>query len=166
MHARTAQYDLISSAIVRSIEEPTMRTNTFDDIDRLFDRMHRFAGLDGPWSDSMDGHSLRPADARIDMAEHDEELVIVADLPGFDSEEIELSVDGDRLHIGARHSRESLDEDADYVHRERTNRSIQRSVSLPVSVDPEAASASYTNGVLTVTLPTLSDTSGHRIDID
>lgn len=144
-----------------------MRTNTFDDIDRLFDRMNRFAGLDdGPWSDSTEGHPMRSVDARIDMAEHDDEIVIVADLPGFDSEEIELSVDEDRLHISASHSQESLDEETDYVHRERTNRSVQRSISLPVSVDAEGASASYTNGVLTVTLPKLSGESGHRIDID
>jgi HSP20 family protein len=166
-YARTAQYVFISSASVLPVEENIMRTTSFDDIDRLFERMNRVAGLDdGSWSDSMTEHSMRSVDARIDVAEHDEEIVIVADLPGFESEEIELSVDEDRLHISANHSQESIDQDVDYVHRERTNRSVQRSVSLPVSVDPERGSASYTNGVLTVTLPKLPGDSGHRIDIN
>lgn len=99
-YARTAQYVFISSASVLPVEENILRTTRFDDIDRLFERMNRVAGLDdGSSSDSMTEHSMR-------------------------------------------------------------------SVSLPVSVDPERGSASYTNGVLTVTLPKLPGDSGHRIDIN
>lgn len=142
-----------------------MRTNTFDDIDRLFDRMNRVAGFDGAWSDRT-GDSPRSTDTRIDVADNGEELVVSADLPGFEREEIELSVDEDRLHVSASHARESTDEEEQYVRRERANRSVQRSLSLPVAVDAASASASYTNGVLTVTLPKRADESGHRIDID
>ena len=161
----TAQYGFISLAGVLSIGERIMRTNTFDDIDRLFDRMNRFAGLeDGSWSDRMDG--IGSSGMRLDLAEHDDEFVVVADLPGFATEEIDLSVDGDRLHISASHDTESDEQDENYVHQERARRSVTRSLSLPAAIDSEMASATYTNGVLTVTLPKQSGESGQRIDIE
>jgi HSP20 family protein len=140
-----------------------MRTNTFDDIDRLFDRMNRFAGFDDSrWGEG----SMASGAMKVDVSSHGDDIVVVADLPGFDREEIELSVDEDRLTIAASHDVESGDEDASYIHRERAHRAVRRSVSLPVEVDAEGASASYTNGVLSVTLPKLAESSGHRIDID
>ena len=139
-----------------------MRTNTFDDIDRLFDRMNRFAGLDDAWGDG----SMRSSAMKVDVSDHGDELVVVADLPGFDREEIELTIEGEGLTIAASHRVESEDDDVSYVHRERAHRAVHRIVSLPVEVDSEGASATYTNGVLTVTLPTRSNSSGHRIDIE
>lgn len=140
-----------------------MRTNTFDDIDRLFDRMNRFAGFDdGVWGDA----SMRSDTTKVDVSDHGDELVVVADLPGFDREEIDLTVEDGRLTIAASHDAESDDEDATYVHRERARRAVRRTVSLPAEVDEDGASATYSNGVLTVTLPTVSGSGGHRIDID
>lgn len=144
-----------------------MRTDTFDEIDRLFDRMNRFAGLDD--GESWGDHALAWRDhdgTRVDLSEHDDELVVVADLPGFDREEIDLSVEDDRLVIVASHGEHVDDEAESYLQRERRASSIRRSVSLPVAVDTESAEASYTNGVLTVTLPKLAESEGHRIDID
>lgn len=140
-----------------------MRTNTFDDIDRLFDRMQRFTGFDdGAWNDSaMDSGAMK-----IDVSDQGDELVVVADLPGFDREEIDITVEGDRLTIAASHDTSEDEEGATYVHRERASRAVRRSVSLPVEVDEDGASATYTNGVLTVTLPTVTESSGHRIDIN
>jgi HSP20 family protein len=139
-----------------------MRTNTFDDIDRLFDRMNRFAGFEnGRWSDSMESGAMK-----VDVSRHDDDIVVVADLPGFDREEIDISVEDDRLSIAASHDVESGDEDASYIHRERARRAVRRTVSLPTEVDADGASATYSNGVLTVTLPMLAESSGHRIDID
>ena len=142
-----------------------MRTNTFDDIDRLLDRMNRFAGFDdGAW----DGDSMQSSTMKVDMSDHGDELVVVADLPGFERDEIDLSVDGDRLTIAGSHQVDTEDEDEErsYVHRERASRTVRRTIALPVETDAEAASATYSNGVLTVTLPTLEDSTGHRIDID
>jgi HSP20 family protein len=140
-----------------------MRPNSFDDIDRLLDRMQRFTGSDdGVWNaGSMDSSAVK-----VDVSDHGEELVVVADLPGFDREEIDLTVEESRLTIAASHETTAEDEAANYVHRERARRAVRRTVSLPTEVDAEDASATYTNGVLTVTLPALTGSSGHRIDIE
>ena len=132
-----------------------MRTDSFDEIDRLFDRMNRFTS-DG-WSDGR---------MRVDLSEHDDDLVVVADLPGFDREEIDLSVDDDRLLIAAAHDETAERDEEQYLRRERRATTLRRTVDLPVAVDAEATDASYTNGVLTVTLPKRVESEGHRIDID
>lgn len=136
-----------------------MRTDTFDEIDRLFDRMHRFTGFDGTPGWGGEGET------RVDLSEHDDELVVVADLPGFDREEIDLSLDGDRLVIAASHEATADEDEEQYIRRERRSTTVRRRIDLPVAVDAEGASATYTNGVLTVTLPKLGEREGHRIDV-
>jgi HSP20 family protein len=141
-----------------------MRTNTFDDIDRLFDRMNHFAGFDdGSWG----GEPMQSSTMKVDVSDHGDELVVMADLPGFDREEIELSVKEGQLTIAASEQThvDEEDEEHSYVHRERSSRTVRRNISLPVDIDADGASATYTNGVLTVTLPTLQETGGHHIDI-
>lgn len=144
-----------------------MRTTTFDDIESLFDRMHRFAGIDegDGWGDHVLGWNDHGG-VRVDLTEHDDDLVVVADLPGFDREEIDLSVEGAHLRIGASHEETEDDESEQYLRRERRAEAVRRSIRLPVDVDAEAASATYTNGVLTVTLPKQAESDGHRIDVD
>lgn len=144
-----------------------MRTDTFDDIDRLFDRMHRFAGIDEGegWGDHVLGWNDHGG-MRVDLSETDDDLVIVADLPGFDREEIDLAVEDDRLVIAASHDDVADEDDESYLRRERRATTVRRAISLPVDVDADAASANYTNGVLTVTLPKQADSEGHRIVVD
>ena len=137
-----------------------MRTDSFDEIDRLFDRMNRVTGFDDGRLWSGEGET------RVDLSEHDDELVVVADLPGFEREEIDLSVDDDRLVIAASHGEATGDEAESYLRRERRATAIRRTIELPVAVDAAAAGASYTNGVLTVTLPKLVESEGHRIDVE
>ncbi len=137
-----------------------MRTDSLDEIDRLFDRMNRVTGFDDGRGRSGEGQ------ARVDLSDHEDELVVVADLPGFEREAIDLSIDGDRLVIAASHDEETADDDERYLRRERRATAIRRTIDLPVAVDAESASASYTNGVLTVTLPKLVESEGHRIDIE
>ena len=120
------------------------------------------------------------ADVAVDVAEDDEELRITADLPGFDREEIDVELRDEALTIAAtREETSETDVDADeggddgegdvrYHVRERRRRAVSRRIPLPAPIDPEGASASHTNGVLTVTLPKRSatDSDGHSIDIN
>ncbi|MFW6321278.1 MAG: Hsp20/alpha crystallin family protein [Halohasta sp.] len=139
----------------------------FDDIDQFFGRFGR--GFDSMWS-------TEAGSMAVDVASDDGAFVLTADLPGFDREDIELTVDDRAVTISAEHRHEideSNDADADadgtYLHRERRTASIQRRLTLPESVDEDAASASYHNGVLTVTLPKESAVAiedGRRIDIE
>lgn len=146
-----------------------MRTTPFDDIDRLFDRMNRrFADFDYGFDEGnrFDGVT-HMGGMRMDVVDDGDEILVVADLPGFDKEEITLSVTEKALTISATREQDESDESEAYVRRERSSESVRRTVSLPSMVDSDEASASYKNGVLTVTLPkTEPSEDGHRIDID
>lgn len=154
--------------------EYLMRTTPFDEIDRLFDRMNRrFADFDH----ATHGDRIRGVGrfdglsgfggVRMDVSDDGETIVVVADLPGFAKADIDLSVTEDALTVSATREQDDEEESDAYVRRERSSRSIRRTVSLPATVDADAASATYRNGVLTVTLPRLeTDDDVHRIDVE
>jgi len=108
----------------------------------------------------------------LDVADYDDELVVTADLPGYDSEDIDVAVANRTFTLRAARSHDETDErdhegTGTYLRRERRHESVSRSVSLPAAVDETAASATYRNGVLTVTLPkTVSTDGSHRIEVE
>jgi HSP20 family protein len=143
------------------------RSNPFEDIERFFERMNR----------SFGDVAMAPGlhDVAVDVAETDDEVVVTADLPGFEREEITVSLSGRDLTIEAEREEhvEETDEGGEdevrYVRRERSRRELSRTVRLPDAVVESEATASYTNGVLTVTLPRETaegDGDSHTIDID
>ena len=103
----------------------------------------------------------------VDLADREDAFEVTADLPGYDREDIDLSVADRTLRISAEHDDSTEAGDGDYLRRERRRRSVSRSLSLPEDVAEEEASATYTNGVLTVTLPKATGHDESRsIDID
>lgn len=88
----------------------------------------------------------------VDIRESDDSYVITADMPGLEKDRIDVRVDGRMLHLSAQDDRAVEEEGHDYVRRERTSRSVSRSIRLPGPVDPDSAEAEYADGVLTVTL--------------
>ncbi len=91
---------------------------------------------------------------RTDIQEKGNAYVLEADLPGMKKEDISVDIDGDCLTISAkRHSEmEEKDENRSYVRRERSYGSYTRSFDIS-GIKAESISASYENGVLTLTLP-------------
>lgn len=140
------------------------RRNPIDEIEQLFERMSR-QFEEGDLSFGVQS-------VAIDLEERPEEFVLTADLPGYDREEIELSIAEDTLRLSAEHeesteeSHEESAEERTYVRKERRRRTVSRSVTLPEPIDEEAASATYTNGVLTVTLPRVGAEESKTIDIE
>lgn len=147
-----------------------MRMTPFDEMDRFFDRMNRrLSDLDYGFDDvgRFEGGMGRLSGVSVDVADYGEEIVVVADLPGFEKEHIDLSVTEDSLTVKASREHDEEAESDAYVRRERSSRSVRRTVSLPATVDADGATASYANGVLTVTLPKVADEGdAHRIVID
>ncbi|MUW15982.1 Hsp20 family protein [Halorubrum sp. CBA1125] len=156
------------------------RRDPFNEIEALLERMGReFEELSGTL-DTADSPATPPLpglrDVDVDVVEDDEAVTVVADLPGFDDDEIEVELREDALTIAATREEErdvepadeAADDDVQYHRRERRTRAVSRRVTVPAPVDRDAATASYDNGVLTVTLPKRSETDdgGHSIDID
>lgn len=103
----------------------------------------------------------------VDLADHNESFEVTADLPGYDREDIDLSVADRTLRISAERDESTEEGEGNYLRRERRRQSLSRSLSLPEDVEEEEASATYRNGVLTVTLPkATSEDDSRNIDID
>ncbi|QLK25560.1 Hsp20/alpha crystallin family protein [Natrinema zhouii] len=92
-----------------------------------------------------------------ELYEEDDEFVLTIDMPGFETDEIELAWDDGVLNIAAEHADENRGRKKTYHRRFR----------FPKTVDDEEISAEYTNGVLEVRLPTAeSTTQGKRIPLE
>jgi HSP20 family protein len=77
----------------------------------------------------------------------------VAEVPGVRPEDVKLSIENNLLTIRGE-KKQQAEEKSERVHRyERSYGVFERTFSLPTTVDPERIAASYTNGILTVTIP-------------
>ncbi len=96
--------------------------------------------------------------AVVDVMEHDADVVVVADLPGVETQGISVRlIDPRTLRITARREEMKEEEQAGYHVRERRVGAISRTVSLPTDVRGEEAHATFKNGVLEVRLKKVAE---------
>ncbi|AAB89949.1 archaeal heat shock protein Hsp20 [Archaeoglobus fulgidus] len=87
----------------------------------------------------------------VDVIETDNEIQVIAEMPGVNKDDIELNATETTLEIRA----------------EGENRKYYETVELPAEVDPDSAKARYNNGVLEVILKKKTPkTSGKKIKIE
>ncbi len=112
-------------------------------------------------------HSAAPT-FKTDIRDNGSEYVLEADLPGFDKENISLSIEDGYLTISAEHktNNEEKDEKGNYIRRERTYGSYARRFDIS-GINEESISASFKNGVLAIVLPkeTETENKAKRIEI-
>ena len=101
---------------------------------------------------SSDRSGGRFSSFRTDIREEADRYILEADLPGCSRQDVEVTVENDRLTISARRSEESGEENGGYLRRERSWGSFCRSFDLS-AVDADRICAAYSDGVLTLTLP-------------
>jgi HSP20 family protein len=90
---------------------------------------------------------------RVDVKESDKEIRLIAELPGMDEKDVEISLSADVLTIRGEKKEEKEEKGEETYRMERTYGAFHRSFALPAEVDSNQASASFKNGVLTITLP-------------
>ena len=91
---------------------------------------------------------------RTDIKKQDGNYILEAELPGFKKEDISIDIDKDCLTISAEHKSEENEDDKDkgFIRRERYYGSYSRSFHIK-GINADAISASYNDGVLTLTMP-------------
>lgn len=106
-------------------------------------------------------------DFHVDVREHDDEVIVVADLPGVDKEAISLQLLNPRaLQISCERIEDNEERDEGFYMRERMSGSMSRIVTLPLDVMDDGAKASFRNGVLEVSLKTTKPAGKNRIEIE
>jgi HSP20 family protein len=112
----------------------------------------------------MTGFAFRPS---IDLVKADGELVVTAELPGIDPEEVEVTLADDILTIkGEKTEEKETTEDDRYLH-ERSYGTFQRRIALPSGTSADKMTAHYDKGVLTVhvTLPEEAKPEAQKIPV-
>jgi HSP20 family protein len=104
--------------------------------------------------------------ARMDVIDKSEKFEVKVDLPGVKKEDIDVSVEGNRVSISAKTKEEREVKEGDRVlHSERSYTSYARTFELPAPVSDAGAEAAYENGVLTLSLPKRASTTTKRLKV-
>jgi HSP20 family protein len=122
-------------------------TDLRHEIDRMFENFSR-----DPWGSLGEFTNTKGWFPAIDLAENDQEVIVRAEVPGVDPNDLDVSVTGNRLTISGEKKESTERKDKDFYHSETRYGSFSRSVELPSEVDAEQVSAEHANGVLTISL--------------
>ena len=146
------------------------RSNPFERLERMFDRLSR--QLDDV-AHTWDEEGFPMADRwgssmGIDVEDRDDEFVVTADVPGFEKDEIDVRMVDGSLSIEAKREESTEDRGDSYIRSEREHRSLHEQVRIPEPVREDDVEATLRNGVLTLRLPKAEpkDTGGRRIEIE
>lgn len=99
------------------------------------------------------GESMWNWNPVVDVYENDDAIVVQAELPGVDKDQIAVDVEGRTLTLKGERSGENEVKEDSYYRRERVYGRFQRSFALPAEVDPEAVKAEFKDGVLKIEVP-------------
>ena len=127
------------------------------EFNQLFDRF---------WSGQLEPLQLGRWTPAIDIAETDDYLLVHAELPGMDADDIDVSVEGSVLTIKGE-KKDTREEKTDAYHRvERQYGTFVRSIQLPAEIVADKVDAAFRNGVLEVRLPKHEDARPKKVQIN
>ena len=124
-----------------------MRTDPFRDFDRL--------------AQQVLGTTARPAVMPMDAWREGDRFIVEFDLPGVDEESLDLDVERNVLTVHAR--RPEPDPDREMVSAERPRGVFSRQLFLGETLDTDRIEASYSGGVLRLTIPVAEKAKPRRI---
>ncbi len=152
------------------VSRPMRALSPFEEMDRLFEsvlprgwmrpfRMEwpRWGELAAPFEGRM---------PKVDVIDRDEEVVVRAEVPGVEKEDLDVSVSDNAVTIKGQTKREEKEEKGDYYRCEISRGAFTRTVMLPGVVDADKAKAQFKDGVLELTLPKVEEAKRRTVRID
>lgn len=100
----------------------------------------------------------------VDISRKNGELIVRASIPGFAPSEIDLQVDQRAMMLRAEHTEEHEEKDEHFFRRERRSGYCSRTIALPEEIVKDQVSATFKDGVLTVTAP-VAQASAKKVEI-
>jgi HSP20 family protein len=144
---------------------PIVKVDPFREFAAMQDRMNRLFGnvylrdedtsFRGAWAPAVD---------IFETEGHD--LVVRAELPGLNREDIEVKVENSTLVLKGEKKFDAEVKEEQYRRVERTYGTFNRSFTLPTTVDTSKVSADFKNGVLTVKLPFREEAKPRTINVE
>jgi HSP20 family protein len=131
-------------------------------MNRIFDEAFRGAGRGGSEDDWSFGGTWAPS---VDIYEHEGQIVLKAELPGIDPEDVDIRVENNVLTLRGERKLDSEIKREDYHRVERAYGKFSRSFTLPNVVDTDKIKAEYNHGVLKVSIPQKEEAKPKQISI-
>ena len=103
---------------------------------------------------------------RVDIHEEKDRFVVLADVPGVEPKDIDVTAENGVLTVRGERRSEKRETDNGYERVERVSGTFLRRFTLPEGADTESIKARQTNGVLEVTIPKAPAVQPRRISID
>jgi len=130
-----------------------------------------------PWSDVDEfwkEFGIRPVwgefeaepQIKVDVSEDDGSYTVKAEIPGAKKDDIDVSIEGDRVAITAEVKKEKEEKEGKRVVRsERYYGSVYRAFTLDTEVDDAKSEAHYADGVLTLRLPKKAGKAAKKLSV-
>jgi len=144
--------------------------STFEEMDKLFDQFLKtrwsqpFFGNFSELKRSSIGSEVRVPS--VDVVEKESNVIVRAEIPGIDKNNVDISLDGNNLTIQGKNKHEKREAGEEYHHCEILTGSFSRTLTLPADVDGEKVKATFANGLLEITLPKAENRKRNKISID
>jgi len=101
----------------------------------------------------------------MDLVETEGHLVLRGDLPGLDSEDVNIEVKDGVLTVSGERKPEHQEQTDGFYRVERAFGTFSRSMSLPARIDADGITATFDKGVLEVRIPKPEEHKPHRVEI-
>ena len=152
----------LANLVARRRNAPATRDlwDAFDDLRREFERSLGEFELPG-----VSGLLDWPAGPPIDLVEGDDEILVLADIPGVRKDDLDLSVQGTLLTIKGEKKRDEPTKSRKIVRTETWVGSFSRTINLPSSVDPEKVEARLRDGILRVRIAKREEAKKRTVQI-
>jgi len=144
-----------------------------DEIDSIFDdfglgRSGSFPSWRRSRGNALSGSMRESWSPAIEIAQHDNELIIRADLPGTKKDDVTVDCTENEITISGERRQEHEGESGGVYRREQTYGAFRRSIALPEGVMTDQATASFKDGVLEIRMPAppRQVTRGRRVEIE
>ena len=132
-----------------------LRFDPFSDID----------ALTRSWLTGQTGSVRSPRFMPMDLYKVEDHYVLTADLPGVDPGSVDVDVDNGTLTVTAHRTAQPAENAVQWLSNERFFGTYRRQISLGDGVDASAISATYENGVLSITIPLAERAKPRRIEV-
>ncbi len=145
-----------------------LMADPWEEMDRMFDRFLGRSMMRG-WArprwwplEAPLGDAELP---RVDVVDHDDEVVIRAEMPGVGKDDLEITLGDDTITLRGTIKEEHEEKEGDYYYRETGHGEFARTVGLPAKVDGSKAEATFEKGIVRVLLPKMSTATRQKIEI-
>lgn len=102
----------------------------------------------------------------IDMYDNKDEVVVKAEIPGVEKENVHISISDNTLTIKGEMKKEEEVKEKDYYYSERSYGSFARALSLPAKVKADKIKANFKDGILEIHLPKVEEAKPKEIKIN